>query len=81
VPARVLDPGDEYVLNHCTKQINRSGFDENSSATISEAWRFPIVVRYPVGITANTTIRPIFFICCAGMRLRPPSPIRNMRGM
>ncbi|MCA6098193.1 gluconate 2-dehydrogenase subunit 3 family protein [Bradyrhizobium australafricanum] len=43
MPATVLDPGDEYVLNHCTKHINRSGFDEASSATISEAWRFPIV--------------------------------------
>jgi hypothetical protein len=43
VSARVTDPGDEYVLNHCTKQFNRSGLDEKSSATISEAWRFPIV--------------------------------------
>jgi Gluconate 2-dehydrogenase subunit 3 len=43
VSVKILDPGDEYVLNHCTKQINRGSFDANQAAPISDAWRFPII--------------------------------------
>jgi hypothetical protein len=43
VCAKILDPGDEYVLNHCTKQINRGSFAAGQAASISDAWRFPIV--------------------------------------
>jgi hypothetical protein len=46
------DPGSEYVLNHCTRHLNRAGLppdpgDEDAAAAfrarISEAWRFPII--------------------------------------
>lgn len=48
----VRDPGSEYVLNHCTKHLSRSGDppepgDEAAAtafrARIAEAWRFPVI--------------------------------------
>ena len=47
----IVEPGNEYVLNHCAKLLSRAESvperDEDAVAgfrtRISEAWRFPIV--------------------------------------
>jgi hypothetical protein len=57
MPAQTVAKDDRYVLNHCTRFLARSVIDPRHNfgqyaagdqrATISEAWRFPIVDSSP----------------------------------
>lgn len=74
---QVIQRDDQYILNHCTKYLTRTNFDQlnpdDMSTQICESWRFPIIDSYSDGTHFEESYKynTVTFVYAQQGELRP----------